>query len=199
MGYSTLIDVLGSAIIGGLLIMNLLRLNSTVVENETHFSHDKSAQIDVVLIATLIDRDFNLMGYCGDHSQMSTTNTYLIFGDSTSIRFLADLDNNGSYDDVLYFLSDTSALSHTPNPRDRILYRQINSGTPQIIGNNITEFSLNYLDGLRNEITPPVVSNPNVNFVKVAFKVEDPFAYDDNYAQAVWRRLTVTTKNLVKQ
>lgn len=198
MGYSTLIDVLGSAIIGGLLLMNLLRLNATVVENETHFSHDKSAQIDVVLIATLIDRDFNLMGYCGNHSLITSDST-LSYGDSTSIRFYADIDNNGSYDDVYYYLSDTSALSHTPNPRDRILYRQINSGTPQIVGNNITEFSLVYLDGLRNEITPPVVYNPNVNFVKVAFKVEDPFAYDDNYAQAVWRRLTVTTKNLVKQ
>lgn len=198
MGHSTIIDVIGSFIIGGLLIVNLLKLNATVIENETHFSHDKSVQLDVVIIATLIDRDFNLMGYCGNHTQLRSDST-LVYGDAESIIFIADLDNNGIYDLVHYYLSDTSALSHTPNPRDRLLYRRINSDQPLIIGNNITEFNLEYLDGLRNPITPPVNYNPNVNFVKVSFKVEDPFAYEENYSQAVWRRLTVTTKNLVKQ
>ena len=33
-------------------------------------------------------------------------------------------------------------------------------------------------------------------YIKISFRVEDPFAYDQKYTEAFWRRLTVTSKNL---
>ncbi|WP_337865606.1 hypothetical protein [Ignavibacterium sp.] len=197
MGFTTIIDILGATIIGGIVLMNLLRMNSNVVQNESMFGHDKNLQVDVVILATIMDRDFGLLGYCGDYTKMDST--AIIYGDSVSIRFLADVDNNGAFDTLYYYTSDTTTLSHTPNPRDRILYRQLNSNPPFVVANNITEFNLIYLDTFANEQSIPIDLTKIVNYVRIAFKVEDPFAYDEEYTEALWRRLTVTANNLIKK
>ncbi|MEJ5263280.1 MAG: hypothetical protein WHT45_11405 [Ignavibacterium sp.] len=197
MGFTTIIDILGATIIGGIVLMNLVKMNSNVVQNESMFGHDKNLQVDVVILATIMDRDFGLLGYCGDYTKMDST--AIIYGDSVSIRFLADVDNNGTFDTLYYYTSDTTALSHTPNPRDRILYRQLNSNPPFVVANNITEFNLKYLDTFANEQSIPIDLTKIVNYVRIAFKVEDPFAYDENYTEALWRRLTVTANNLTKK
>lgn len=197
MGFSTIIDILGSTFIGGILLINLLNLSANITENESIYGHDKSLQVDVVIAATIMDRDFGLLGYCGDYSKMDTT--AIIFGDSVSVRFLADVDNNGFFDTLYYYTSDLNALAHTPNPRDRLLYRKLNSQAPFVIGNTITEFKLGYLDSFGNELPFPISLTSHVNFIRIAFKVEDPFAYDEQYTEALWRRLTVTANNLTKQ
>jgi hypothetical protein len=197
MGFTTLIDILGATIIGGIILINLLKLNQNVVQNESMFGHDKSLQVDVVILATIMDRDFGLLGYCGDYTKMDST--AIIYGDSVSIKFLADTDNNGVFDTLYYFTSDTSVLSSTPNPRDRILYRQLNSNPPFVVANNITEFDLRYLDTFGYEQPIPIDLSKIVNYVRIAFKVEDPYAYDEQYSEALWRRLTVTANNLTKK
>lgn len=197
MGFTTIIDILGATIIGGIVLMNLVKMNSNVIQNESMFGHDKNLQVDVVILATIMDRDFGLLGYCGDYTKMDST--AIIYGDSISIRFLADVDNNGTFDTLYYYTSDTTALSHTPNPRDRILYRQLNSNPPFVVANNITEFNLKYLDTFANEQSIPIDLTKIVNYVRIAFKVEDPFAYDEEYTEALWRRLTVTANNLTKK
>lgn len=197
MGFTTIIDILGATIIGGIVLMNLVKMNSNVIQNESMFGHDKNLQVDVVILATIMDRDFGLLGYCGDYTKMDST--AIIYGDSISIRFLADVDNNGTFDTLYYYTSDTTALSHTPNPRDKILYRQLNSNPPFVVANNITEFNLKYLDTFANEQSIPIDLTKIVNYVRIAFKVEDPFAYDEEYTEALWRRLTVTANNLTKK
>lgn len=197
MGFTTIIDILGATIIGGIVLMNLLNMNQNVVQSESMFGHDKSLQVDVVILATIMDRDFGLLGYCGDYTKMDST--AIIYGDSISIRFLADVDNDGTFDTLHYFTSDTSALPNTPNPRDRILYRKLNSNPPFVVANNITEFNLKYLDTFSNEQSIPIDLTKIVNYVRIAFKVEDPYAYNEEYSEALWRRLTVTANNLTKK
>lgn len=197
MGFTTIIDILGATIIGGILLVNLLNLNQRVIQSESVYGHDKNLQVDVVILATIMDRDFGLLGYCGDYTKMDST--AIIYGDSMSIKFLADVDNNGIFDTLHYFVSDTTLLSGTANPRDRVLYRKLNSNPPFAVANNITEFNLKYLDTFFNEVPTPINLNKIVNFIRIAFKVEDPFAYDEQYSEALWRRLTVTANNLTKK
>lgn len=197
MGFSTLLDIIGSMIIGGIILMNLMNLNINVANNFYYYGHNKNAQIDLVIVATIIDRDFNLIGYCGNHESLKNDST-IIYGDSSSIVFLSDIDNNGFFDTVRYYVGDISELSHTPNPKDRILYRKINNQPPKIIGNNITDFSLIYYDGLMNKITSPINYNSNVNFIRISIRVESNYPLNDLYADAIWKRITVTTKNIVK-
>ncbi len=58
MGYSTILDILGAAIIGGILLINLLKANGNLIENESIYSHDKNLQIDLVNTAMVIETRF---------------------------------------------------------------------------------------------------------------------------------------------
>ena len=192
MGYSTILDIIGAAIIGGILLINLLKVNGSLVENESIYSHDKNLQIDLVIAATIIERDFSLLGYVKNVNQIGL-NQNIFSGDSVSISFRSDIDNDGSIDTIYYFISDTSALAHTPNPRDMILYRKTNSDYPFVLANNITRFRLTYLNTSLAEVTPPIALSTAVNYIRIEIRVEDPYAFDNKYSEAIWRRITVST------
>jgi len=192
MGYTTILDILGAAVIGGILLINLLKVNGSLVENESIYSHDKNLQLDLVIAATVIERDFSLLGYVRNVNQVGL-NQNIFAGDSISITFRSDIDNNGVIDTIRYFISDTSALSHTPNPRDMILYRKTNSDFPFVLANNITRFRLTYLNTSLGDVNPPIVLTTAVNYIRIEIRVEDPYAFDNKYSEAIWRRITVST------
>ena len=86
MGYTTILDILGAAVIGGILLINLLKVNGSLVENESIYSHDKNLQLDLVIAATVIERDFSLLGYVRSVNQVGL-NQNIFAGDSTSITW----------------------------------------------------------------------------------------------------------------
>ncbi len=195
MGYTTILDIIGASIIGGLLLLNLLKMNENVYQVDNATGHDVNLQVEVVNVADVIESDFNKIGYCSDPAKIND-DPKLLLADTSSIKFIYDVDKNGYYDTVYYYVSSTSDMASSPNPRDRILYRKVNSDYPFILSNNITEFKLQYLDSFKDTLPTPVASPSLANYIKIAFRVEDPFAYDEKYVEAFWRRLTVTSKNL---
>jgi hypothetical protein len=195
MGYSTILDILGAAIIGGILLINLLNANGNLLENESIYNHDKNLQVDLVIAATIIERDFNLLGYVANLEQVGY-NQNIFNGAENTITFRSDIDNNGVIDTITYSISDTSALSNTPNPRDRLLYRRLNNDIPFVLANNITRFRLTYLDTQMNEVSPPIGLTTAVNYIRIEIRIEDPYAFDNKYSEAIWRRITVSTNNV---
>jgi len=195
MGYTTIIDILGAAIIGGILLINLLNANGTLVENDSVYNHDKNLQQDLVITATVVERDFTLVGYV-NNSELIGSNANIIDGSLNSIKFRTDIDNNGTIDTITYYLSDLSAMAHTPNPRDMILYRKLNSDIPYVLANNVTRFRLIYFDSQMLPVTPPIGLTTVVNYIQIEFRVEDAYAFDNNYSEAIWRRITVSTNNV---
>jgi hypothetical protein len=195
MGYTTILDIIGATIIGGLLLLNLLKLNENVYQVDNATGHDVNLQVEVVNIANIVDGDFNKIGYCSDPMNMND-DPKVTLADTSSIKIVFDVDKNGEYDTVYYFVSDLNTLGNTPNPRDRILYRKVNSDFPFIVSNNITEFKFQYLGALYDTLSTPLASPGLATYIKISFRVEDPFAFDEKYTEAFWRRLTVTSKNL---
>ena len=195
MGYTTIIDILGAAIIGGILLINLLNANGTLVENVSVYNHDKNFQQDLVITATVVERDFTLVGYV-NNSELIGSNANIIDGSLNSIKFRTDIDNNGTIDTITYYLSDLSAMAHTPNPRDMILYRKLNSDIPYVLANNVTRFRLIYFDSQMLPVAPPIGLTTVVNYIQIEFRVEDAYAFDNNYSEAIWRRITVSTNNV---
>ncbi len=47
-----------------------------------------------------------------------------------------------------------------------------------------------------NEVTPPITLTPGVNYIQIEIRVEDPYAFDNKYSEAIWRRITVSTNNV---
>ena len=195
MGYTTILDIIGASIIGGILLLNLLKLNENVYAVDNATGHDVNLQVEVVNVANIVDGDFNKIGYCSDPMNMDD-DPKITLADTSSIKIVFDVDKDGDYDTVYYFVSDLNMLSNTPNPRDRMLYRRVNSDIPFIVSNNITEFKFQYLGALYDTLSTPLASPGLATYIKISFRVEDPFAYDQNYTEAFWRRLTVTSKNL---
>lgn len=195
MGFSTIIDILSATIIGGIILLNLLKLNENVYQAEVTTMLDVNLQVEVVNVANAIESDFNKIGYCADPENINDLSKVTV-ADTSSIKIVYDVDKDGNYDTVYYYVSNTDLLNGTPNPRDRILYRQVNSEIPFMVSNRIVDFNLKYLDSIYDTLTTPLASPGLATYIKIAFRVEDPFAYDQQYNEAYWRRLTVTAKNL---
>ena len=66
MGFSTILDILGSTIIGGILMMNLFQINSSAVENNYTGTGELTAQQNLSAIVQVIEHDFRKIGYCAD-------------------------------------------------------------------------------------------------------------------------------------
>ncbi|GAB4297124.1 MAG: hypothetical protein Kow0098_21020 [Ignavibacteriaceae bacterium] len=199
MGFTTILDILGSTIIGGLLILTLMRLQDNSVDQQITWGHDKILQDEISNLATTIEEDFRKMGYCADPSQIVDTTILIVFADTSSLKYRSDLDNNGTLEYIHYYLGPVSELSFTPNPRDRILYRKINNEIPLIISNNITDLQFRYYDTFKNELSTPVSNTKLIEALQITFKVEDPDAYDEDYSSAFWSQLRLTSRNLRKR
>lgn len=137
MGFSTLIDILGATIIGGMLLMILLRINDAAIENTFTYGSDLIVQQNLVSAVELLEYDFRKIGYCQDWTKIPDPSKSIVSADSSSISFLTDvavssaqLDGDGVVDTLTYYLGPTSELSNTGNPRDRLLYRKTNSSDP---------------------------------------------------------------------
>jgi len=152
MGFSTLLDILGSTIIGALLLLILFRINDTAMQNAFSHSGELMVQQALVEAVSVIEYDFRKMGYCENWESIANPSNAIIFADTSSISFLTDLPSvgntkgDGIVDTLHYYTGPTSELSETDNPNDRLLYRVINSATP--VGSNIgiTKFHLTYFD-----------------------------------------------------
>jgi hypothetical protein len=200
MGYTVLLDILGSSIIGGIILLNLLKLNENVYQEEVTSVLDVNLQVEVINVADIIENDFNKIGFNSIPANMNDL-PKVTWADTSSIKLVYDVADSagtfdGIYDTVYYYVSDTSALNGTPNPRDRILYRKINSSPSLMISNRITDLKFHYLDAMYDTLSTPLASPGLATYIKISFRVEDPFAYDQKYNEAYWRRLTVTAKNL---
>ncbi len=213
MGFSTLLDILGSTVIGGLMLMILLRMNDASVENTYLYSGEKIVQQNIVDVVRLIEYDFRKIGYCKDWKKIVDGSLSIRKADSTEIIFWTDIPTkdsiygDGNIDELRYYLGDTLELSNTPNPNDRLLYRVVNSETPKGSNLGVTNFKLTYFDADGDILTynylkkaPPL----GIASIQIDIAVENPYAYDGdkNYTyerRAIWRQIRLATRNFIKR
>jgi hypothetical protein len=205
MGFSTLIDILGSTIIGGLLLFILMQMNATSVQNNYQYSGERIVQQDLVEVVSQIEYDFRKIGYCNDYTKVPDPSIVILSADSSSIKFLTDVVTtsstygDGNLDTLRYYLGTTSELTGTPNPNDRILYRKVNHETA--LGSNlgVTQFKLTYFDANGAKITSMPTTPPlGIQSIQIDVAVENSAAYGADYGtdkKAIWRQFRLATRN----
>jgi len=104
---------------------------------------------------------------------------------SDEIEFLADVDEDGTIDTVRYAISDTSLAHMTPNPNDRLLYRQINGQPQEGDAWGVTELEFRYFDANGGETSVPSL----VRAVQVSLTLESPYALGDEFIAVSWKGL----------
>lgn len=196
MGFSTLLDIIGSTIIGAMLLMILFRMNDAAVENTYVYGGELLVQQNLVEVVTLLEYDFRKIGYCADWQQIPDPSEAILSADSNDITFLTDLDSDGNVDTLRYFTGPTSALAVTANPRDMMLYRVENNQTPRGANLGVTQFSMLYFDAIGNVIDFPVTVPSEIYTMQINITVENTEAYDSNYSSAFWRQIRLAARNL---
>jgi hypothetical protein len=203
MGSSTIIDILGSMIVGGMLMLILWQMNDSAAKNLYNFGGELILQQNLATTSEVIEYDFRKIGYCENWAKIVDPSNSILLADSDKIQYLTDIypdgDPDGVIDTLFYRLGPVSELSSTANPRDRYLYRVINSEEPKKINLGVTQFHLIYYDAFGDTIPFPItypVDTKTINSVEINLSVENVAAYDTAYSSALWRQIRLISRNL---
>ncbi len=195
MALSSLIDIIGSSVIGGFLLLLLFNVLNTT--NEYFLSHgdDLIVQKNLTSVASILEHDLRKMGFLVPETELS-----IIQADSTNLKFRGDINKDFSLDTVEYYLGSTNELSATQNPDDRFIYRKVN-GLPANgakIG-VVTNFMFEYLDQDGNEVSTLI----SIKMIRINMKVEnsavygnDPNPNKNKYRTAIWQQTRLVSRNL---
>jgi hypothetical protein len=205
MGFTTLMDIAGSMILGGILMTIVWRLSDASTEKTYNNSGELTIQQNLLTLAQMIEFDFRKIGYCNTWDAIADPRTKqpfvssqaIYFADSSGISYYTDLyPYDGFLDSVRYYLGPTSECSSTPNPRDRILYRVENNQTPVASNLGVTEFRMVYFDVNDDIIPTPVVTRGLIKSIEINLTVENVAAYDEKYSNAFWKQIRLASRNV---
>jgi len=144
---NTIMDILGSTIIGGMLLLLVLKLN--VFMSESSYSSDTELRLqqNTKTLAEIMNSDFRKIGY-------RFNQTAILTAQQERFKFVGDLQRPGQagfgiVDTVEYFLEDSTYASGTTNLYDKILVRVLNNADtldgPSL---GLVKLHFSYLDSL---------------------------------------------------
>jgi len=197
MGYSTILDIIGAMVIGGILLLTLFTVNDNAMQSYFYYNSDFILQRDLVDIILIVEGDLRRIGYCSDPDNLIPPNQTILHADSNAISFVTDLYKTGKLDTIEYRVGTPRDLEGTPNPRDIPLYRIINNrNVERSITGVVTEFRLKYFNALGDIIPQPIASPGEIQTMELSIKVENASAISQNYSNAYWRQVRLASKNL---
>jgi hypothetical protein len=173
----TFLDIAGSVIIAGLLLLAVLNSYMNVNQYALMSTMDLTVQGNLSEWLQIVQHDFRKIGYRISNPAWAIQNC-----DSSSISFVSDIDNNGTIDSISYYLGPASQVTGTENPRDRALYRVV-SGQQTGGALGLTDFQLRYFDSSGNATWTPA----EVKAMEIFIQVESPFPLDTTYVWSSWR------------
>ena len=188
MGY--LLDIVGSIIIAGMVVMILLAVNINNAASSSAILFTTIEQKNIIDISELIEYDFYKLGYRISDEKISVA-------DSNEIKFYTDIDNNEFADSIHYYLGETTDLSGTTNPNYKPLYRNRNDSL--VTEFPVVDFNLSYFDSIGNALDYASLTSSAgrelIKSIKIKIKVESDEMYDDHYRASEWKK-KISPKNL---
>jgi len=208
MGSQTIIDIIGSAVVFGWLLLMTLGGNQANNENTQTLKGELLVQQNMVEVTRLLEYDFRKIGYCREPNNLPDPTKAIRLADTDRIKFLTDVDNgagpDGNIDSIYYYVGPKSELVGTPDTNDRFLYRVVNTQPAKGASMGITVFTLKYYDDQGNIIPTPVSTGnlQRIQTIQISLKVENVYgaalsdnALNDQYSPAVWQQMRMSTRN----
>lgn len=181
---AVLFDLLGSTIIGGLLMFMVFNLNmfSTV----QRFSSDQELRLqqNSKVLASLLDHDLRKIGYRYEGVAMITAQ-------EKQMKFRSDIDSNGTTDIVTYFLGDSTEMMQTQNPRDKILYRIVNTDSSKGPSLGLINAKFSYM----NSKGKTTVVLDSIRIIRVELWLESTEPVEGKYPFSYWE-MTINPRNI---
>ena len=197
MGYATIIDIAGSILIGGMMLGIILKLNNSASWNVYSNSGELNCQTNLTSMSLMLENDFRKIDYCEDYTNIQDPINAIVSADSTSIKFISDLNRVGGMDTVYYYLGPATELNSTANPRDKILYRIVNSAAKMGSDAGITRFYMVYFNAMGDTIHTPVSATDLglINDIELNMNIEN-ISIDSSLANSYWRQARLTVPNI---
>ncbi len=199
MGTNVILDIIGSLIIGGILMLSIFRVNNASTEDLYRGTGNLAAQTNLATVVQILETDFRRIGYCADWTQIPTPTDAILYADSVSIRFLTDVDRNSVVDTMFYYFDPSTDIPSTPNPRDRFLYRVVNNETPVGVDLGVTQFKMEFFNSLGTKLNFPIADPREIYTMQIDITVEDVAAYDEKYQTIFWRQIRMAARNLLNR
>ena len=199
---SVMLDLIGSVVIAGFVILMGLRLNETISGSADATMAGLNVQESMAELVRNIESDFKKAGY----NVPDPTQT-IVLADTAHIRFLSDIDRNGHVDTVEWFLGPP--LTTLPNPNVRVLYRNVTDSNGVWSGGGaaglgVTQFYLRYFTQTGDSVQPFDVADYNkIWVIEIQLRVESPYKVQDvvntdnsQYAAAFWKQTRLASRNI---
>jgi hypothetical protein len=203
---SVMLDLLTSMIIGGMLLLNILRAQDLVQENSAMYNGDVLVQELLITQVQYVEGEFRNMGY-GVPQGTST----ILAADTSSMTFLMDAGRNGTIDTLRYEMGSISELSRTQNEMDRFLRRTLKEPAGTSVNNTgvVTFFHLRYITATGDTLVTPVASADlgRIKEVEMSMEVQNPYALyrppnmvaagerDALYSTSYWQQTRLASQN----
>ena len=190
MGY--LLDIIGSTIIAGMVIMILMAVNINTTTSSAALLFTTIEQQKMTQVSEIIQYDFYKIGYLVPGEKIA-------IADSNEIKFYADIDNDTEIDSIHYYVGYTTDLSYTSNPNDKPLYRQRNWQDNLLAEIPVVDFNLSYYDSIGNSLDYSSLTSAAgrtlIKSIKIKITVESDELYADEYRTSEWKK-KISPKNL---
>lgn len=199
MGSSTMIDIVGSYIIAGVLLTFMLNMDRNITQANYTSVNDVVVQTNIVNAAKIIETDFRRIGYCANPNNIPDPSKAIMSASQNGISFITDINNDGTVDTVTYSIGTAAALKQTANPKDFMLYRKVKTGaasSTQTFSIGLTQFQFVYYDAQEDSLAFPIAVPSSVYEMRLTMQLQSPFAYDTIYSYSYWREMRLASRNL---
>lgn len=191
---------MGAMLIGGILMLNTVRVMNNTNENSWAYASESIVQMNLIDVTTLIERDFLRIGYQKGAENLSHVVNAIELADRHKIVFWADMYDSGSLNRVEFSVGASDSLGQTTNPSDLPFFRKIDGTGKAVSSYGIVEFTLEYFGYTGNLLTTPVANRGEIATISITVACESPdfsdAAYEQYNAKVFYKQMRLAIPNL---
>lgn len=148
-----LLDIIGSSIIAGLITLIIINVNNNLADVSSDIITSEVEQKEVISAKEILEHDLDKIGY-------RVPDDKIAIASSNQIKYFTDDGNDGTIDTIYYYCGETSELTETSNPLDKLLYRKVNLSPAESVS-RVNNLQFIYVDSNGMTLSYTALQNPS--------------------------------------
>lgn len=170
------IGIIGSFIIGGIVLISLLNLQFGIFRNANQNTFEMATKQQIDALVEIAEYDFPKIGYRVGQAAINSAT-------SRQLTFQSDLYDQNTVNTITWRFNPTQANTRTANPNDRILERIID-GQSAVLSLNVIDFELQYLNSMGVQTT----NVDSIRGIHLRVICESPAEAYGKFSRAAWEK-----------
>ncbi len=183
---SSHLDIIGSVIIAGMIILNFSIFMGERTESQIESTNKITAQTDMSDVTSTLRFDLRKVGYgCDSLAILRATETCFVFR--------ADLENDGRLDTVGYYYGSSNSLINEKS--EPLLYRVVNGSKQRGQDLGLTSFRFLYFTSSNYGALTQTTTLSSIRAIGVSLEMRSDMKVDGEYQYST-NEFTITPQNL---